>query len=132
MKGIHVFLSIILFFTSVLANGQYFRHLTSRSPFIEPGSEEAIKMAANIRKKYPDRVAVILTKKVGSTLPDLDKTKFLVPHDLTFGQFTYIIRKRMDITPEQGIFLNIDGHTQAPGMYLLDYVDTHSYFIICK
>ena len=35
----------------------------------------------------------------------LNKKKYLVPNDLTLGQFTYVIRKRLSIKPEQAIFL---------------------------
>lgn len=62
--------------------------------------------AASIRAKHPDRIPVIVEKRGGDkSLPDIDKKKFLVPADLTIGQFMYVIRKRIKLAPEQAIFL---------------------------
>uniref|UniRef100_A0A3Q0SJ31 Microtubule-associated protein 1 light chain 3 gamma n=1 Tax=Amphilophus citrinellus TaxID=61819 RepID=A0A3Q0SJ31_AMPCI len=40
-------------------------------------------------------------------LPPLDKTKFLVPHELTMTQFVTIIRNRMALLPSQAFYLLI-------------------------
>lgn len=48
-----------------------------------------------IRRKYPDRIPVIVEKAPNSNLKDLDKKKYLVPSDLTIGQFYFLIRKRL-------------------------------------
>ncbi len=45
-----------------------------------------------IRQKYPDRVPCIVKPK-GKSLPTLTKKKFLVPQDLTLGNFTFTVRK---------------------------------------
>jgi len=58
-----------------------------------------------IKIKYPNRVPVIVNKSKNSNAPDIDKNKYLVPTDLTLGQFIYVIRKRMKISPEQAIFV---------------------------
>jgi GABA(A) receptor-associated protein len=49
--------------------------------------------SARIRAKYPDRIPVICEKATKSNLEDIDKKKYLVPSDLTVGQFVYVIRK---------------------------------------
>ena len=36
---------------------------------------------------------------------NIDKHKFLVPADLTIGQFIHVIRKRIKATPEKAIFI---------------------------
>lgn len=41
-------------------------------------------------------------------MPDIDKKKYLVPSDLTVGQFVYVIRKRIKLSPEKGIFIFIN------------------------
>ncbi|EOD09964.1 hypothetical protein EMIHUDRAFT_416679 [Emiliania huxleyi CCMP1516] len=62
--------------------------------------------ALAIRAKHPDRIPVIVEKRPrDATLPLIDKKKFLVPADLTVGQFVYVIRKRIALKPEQAIFL---------------------------
>ena len=43
------------------------------------------------------------------TFTDIDKKKYLVPADLTAGQFVYVIRKRLKLAPEQAIYLFING-----------------------
>ena len=65
--------------------------------------------SARIRAKYPDRCCVIVTKVPGSTAPDIDRHKYLVPGDLSVGQFIYVVRKRLRINPEKAIFLFIGG-----------------------
>ncbi len=41
-------------------------------------------------------------------VPDLDKNKYLVPSDLTVGQFYFLIRKRIQLKPEQALFFFVD------------------------
>ena len=53
--------------------------------------------ATRIREKYPDRVPCIVEKAEKSDISTIDKKKFLVPHDLTVGQFVYVIRKRIKL-----------------------------------
>jgi len=61
--------------------------------------------AARIREKYPERVPVIVEKAEKSDIPEIDKKKYLVPADLTVGQFVYVIRKRIKLSPEKAIFI---------------------------
>ena len=66
--------------------------------------------ARRIRAKYPDRVPVLVGKSPSSSdAPEIDKHKFLVPMDLTLGQFQYVIRKRISLSPEKALFLFVDG-----------------------
>lgn len=64
--------------------------------------------ASRIRKKFPDRVPIIVEKIPKSELPELDKHKYLVPSDLTVGQFIYVIRKRIKLTPEKALFIFVN------------------------
>ncbi|TMS35526.1 hypothetical protein L596_002914 [Steinernema carpocapsae] len=61
-----------------------------------------------IRKKYPDRIPVIVEKAPKSKLRDLDKKKYLVPSDLTVGQFYFLIRKRIHLRPEEALFFFVN------------------------
>ena len=62
--------------------------------------------STRIKNKYPERVPVICEKSNnGSNIPDLDKSKYLVPCDLSVGQFIYVIRKRIKLSSEQAIFI---------------------------
>lgn len=67
--------------------------------------------AKRIRQKYTDRVPVIveatdlsIRKETGK-----EKIKFLVPKELLVNQFIFVIRERMKLRPEQGIFLYVNG-----------------------
>jgi GABA(A) receptor-associated protein len=62
--------------------------------------------------KYSDRVPVICQRhpRAGKDCPHIDKIKYLVPIDLTLGQFVYVIRKRMHITADKALFLFVDGN----------------------
>uniref|UniRef100_A0A0A9B1N1 Autophagy-related protein n=1 Tax=Arundo donax TaxID=35708 RepID=A0A0A9B1N1_ARUDO len=61
--------------------------------------------SARIREKYPDRIPVIVEKAGKSDVPEIDKKKYLVPADLTVGQFVYVVRKRIKLSPEKAIFV---------------------------
>lgn len=63
--------------------------------------------AMRILKKFPDRIPVICEKVEKSDIQEIDKRKYLVPSDLTVGQFVYVIRKRIQLPPEKAIFIFI-------------------------
>ncbi|KAK1436295.1 hypothetical protein QVD17_02074 [Tagetes erecta] len=71
--------------------------------------------AARIREKYPDRVPVIVEKGEQSDVPNIDKKKYLVPADLTVGQFVYVIRKRIKLSAEKAIFIFVDNALPPTG-----------------
>ncbi|KAJ7559734.1 hypothetical protein O6H91_04G098900 [Diphasiastrum complanatum] len=60
-----------------------------------------------MRRKYPDRIPVIVERAKGSDLADMEKKKYLVPEDLTVGQFVYIVGKRLHLTAGQALFIFI-------------------------
>mmetsp|Transcript_21596 Transcript_21596/g.45415 ORF Transcript_21596/g.45415 Transcript_21596/m.45415 type:complete len:122 (-) Transcript_21596:320-685(-) len=64
--------------------------------------------AQRMREKYQDRIPVIVEKASGGDIPDIDKKKYLVPTDLTVGQFVHVIRKRIKLTPEKAIFIFVN------------------------
>merc|ERR1739848_106294 len=61
-----------------------------------------------IRRKYPDRAPVIVEKSPKARIGDLDKKKYLVPSDLTVGQFYFLIRKRISLRPEDALFFFVN------------------------
>ncbi|KAI1728564.1 autophagy protein atg8 ubiquitin like domain-containing protein [Ditylenchus destructor] len=61
-----------------------------------------------IRRKYPDRIPVIVEKAPKSRLRDLDKKKYLVPSELTIGQFYFLIRKRIHLRSEDALFFFVN------------------------
>jgi len=77
--------------------------------------EKRQKEASNVRSKYPDRVPVICERsKQCKDIPQVDKRKYLVPSDLTIGQFIYIIRKRMALDSAKALFLFVNDSVLVP------------------
>ena len=68
--------------------------------------------SARVRTKFPSRVAVIVEPGPGAeglaVTTEAKKRKYLVPNDMTVGQFIYTLRKRFSLPPEKAIFVFID------------------------
>jgi GABA(A) receptor-associated protein len=69
--------------------------------------EKRQEESARICKKYPDRIPLII--EPADNAPAIDKNKYLVPKELTFGQLKFVVRKRTKLVPEQALFFFIDG-----------------------
>jgi GABA(A) receptor-associated protein len=95
-----------------------------------------------IRRRYPDRIPVIVQPLSSSssssssilstslfrsfsssssssscneiTLARLDNEKFLVPSELSFGQFAYNIRRRLRLRAEHALFFYIGVYGKQP------------------
>ena len=64
--------------------------------------------ANRILKKYPKRLPVLIWEQ-GPGI-DIKKRKFIVPNDITLGQFLYVLRKQIrNISEIEGIFIFITG-----------------------
>ncbi|CAA7044614.1 unnamed protein product [Microthlaspi erraticum] len=79
--------------------------------------------ALKIREKYPDRIPVIVEKAEQSDVPDIDKKKYLVPADLTVGQFVYVVRKRVHLSAEKAIFIFVDNVLPPTGAMMSSIYD---------
>ena len=74
--------------------------------FKEQFSEtERQEESSRIRKKYPNRIPIVIYPIENPTLPVIDKNKFLVPDDVTVAHFIKIIRDRIKLKPEQAMFI---------------------------
>lgn len=83
--------------------------------------EDRKSESTRILFKYPERIPIVCEKLNNKdTIPDLDKSKYLVPHDLTVGQFMFVIRKRMKLSSEQAIFIFINGHIPSTSSIIND------------
>ena len=74
------------------------------------------KESKRILGKYENKVPIIVTRSTTgrSNIPDIDKNKFLCPEDFTIGQFLTVIRKRVNLSPEESIFLFVDDSLLVP------------------
>lgn len=76
-----------------------------------------------IRNKYPGKVPIIVEKQSGNhDIPDIDRSKYLVPHDITMAEFMYVIRKRIKISPEKSIYLFVDNMGMVPTSFNIQQV----------
>lgn len=64
--------------------------------------------ASRIIERFGDRLPVICEKVENSDIQEIDKRKYLVPGDLSVGQFVYVIRKRIKLPSEKAIFIFIN------------------------
>jgi len=69
-------------------------------------------------KKFPKKIPCVVLKHKSSNLPNIDKHKYLVPDDITFGQFFYIIRKRLKLDSSQALFLFINNQLPPTNMLM--------------
>ena len=78
--------------------------------------------AVRIRNKYPDRIPVVCERYSHSDAPEISKSKYLVPCDLTVGQFMFVIRKRLALKPDKALFLLSESGKMLPSSYTMSQV----------
>ena len=95
--------------------------------------------SARVKFKYPDRVPVIVERSSkDADIPVMSKRKFLVPNDLTLGQFVFLIRKQLSLPPQKAIFMFIQNVIPPTAMLMSDIYTTKKdpdgfvYFLVCS
>ena len=84
--------------------------------------KERFAESDRVLSKYSDRVPIIVEKDPNSNIEDINKHKFLVPKNLTVGQFVYVIRKNIKLTPDQAVFIFINGNVLPSSSDLIDTI----------
>ena len=69
--------------------------------------ERRLLESTRILEKYPGRLPFIVERaqSAKSTIPLIQKKKYLVPADLTMSQFLSIIRRNISVTPDIAIYI---------------------------
>ena len=103
------------------------RYLTSPSSWFKDqySFEKRQSEARRIRNKYQDRIPIVAERAENSELPELDKKKYLVPRDMTIGQFLFVLRKRLRLRPEMSIYLFANGELPPVGAEIHTIDDRH-------
>lgn len=66
---------------------------------------ETIEEAERVLEKYPDKIPIIVNiSNKCKELSPLEKKKYIVPSDMTVGQFIYIVRKKIKLSPGQALY----------------------------
>jgi GABA(A) receptor-associated protein len=83
--------------------------------------------ATRIREKFPGRVPCIVqrAKNAVKTLPPIDKEKFLVPGDLTLGQFIFVVRKRIELESNKALFVFVGNTLPTTGSLMRELYHSH-------
>lgn len=96
--------------------------------------EERMLEARNILERYPGHVPVIVDKDPKCKLPDIERQKFLVPSDLSSGHFVFVVRKRINLSQNESIFIFINkklpGPSSTMGQLYAEYKDEDG-FMYC-
>ena len=73
--------------------------------------DERTAESNRIRSRRSDRIPVIAqrAKYSNKACPIIDKNKYLVPIDLSVGQFLWVLRTRLRLPPDAALFVFING-----------------------
>lgn len=95
---------------------------------------ERITESSKIIERYPDRIPIIVEKDKKCKIKDIDKNKFLVPNDMTLGQFMYVIRKRIKLDSTEALFFFVNNvlcnNTQTLSEIYKTYKDKDGFLYI--
>ncbi|KAL2486656.1 Autophagy-related protein 8i [Abeliophyllum distichum] len=69
---------------------------------------ERLQESQDIIVKYPDRLPVVVERYSKTDLPEMEKKKYLVPRDMSVGQFIYILSGRLHLAPGKALFVFVN------------------------
>ena len=71
--------------------------------------EERFVYSQTLMRKYPDRIPIIVAKNPNCVqLQDFERSKYLVPRELSVGQFIQMLRKHIKLESAQAMFILIN------------------------
>jgi len=101
--------------------------LSSNSIFKKTYSiEKRIKESQNIIAKYPDRIPIICEKNSKNNIPDMEKSRLLVPRDFKLADLITIIRNKLKLDPTYALFVTIDNNIPSSTCLMSDLYNDYS------
>ena len=94
--------------------------MTSNKPNYKEFTKEHAEV---IKKRNPDRIPVIVKSRDGIILK---KNKYLVPFDLTIGQFQYVLRKNTNLNSSEAFFLFINSKLIQSSMMMIHVYEMYN------
>lgn len=81
-----------------------------------------------IHRKFPGRIPVLVLrhKSANADVPRLEKSKFLVPRDITMGQFLYVVRRQMKLTSDKALFIFVGNFLPPTGTLMTELYARHA------
>ena len=108
-----------------------FPKIKPNSPFSHFRSSHSLnersKVSNAIKEKHPERIPIIVEPSLGNDVPLIERSKFLVPKDITFGAFIFEIRKHIKgLKPDQAIFVFINNTLPSAATQISQLYNIHS------
>jgi GABA(A) receptor-associated protein len=102
-------------------------------------AEKRKEESSRILSKYENKIPLIVLRDKSSKLPDIDRYKFLAPHDITLGQFMFVVRKRIKIDDTETLFFFVNDNVLVNTSQTMNAIyDSHKdddgflYFTYCS
>ena len=84
------------------------------------------KSLDKVRIKYPNKIPLFIYRsKKDKSLQDINCNKFLVPDNITLGQFMVIIRKRLKLESNIALFILINNTIPCSSDSILQIYENH-------
>lgn len=112
----------------ILDDGMLTKRSTQKSYQQRYSLEQRCEESKRIMEKYPGRIPVIVEKSQNCSddIPDIDKNKYLIPEDLTVGQFLYVIRKRIRLPSTKALYImTTEGIMPPSSQYIKNLYSKH-------
>merc|ERR1712080_35305 len=92
----------------VTDRGAYSHSTRSGDNFRNQSFDKRKAEGLKIRGKHPDKVPIILERLQTARMGEMEKKKYLVPTNITVGQFYYLVRSKINLRQEDALFFFIN------------------------